>query len=169
MEKQEVTAQELLHTVNELLELVQPIRKTLTGFMAVPDILRKSEQREAELEQNSLKYKQEALAAKKAGNQSAAILALKKKKMQDEELEKFKNKKVALISEVKVKSKGVLDDPLYEGIKNAIIDVKLGKRGRYKMESPEEMNAKLADYYQQNSSEDPELLAELEALEHGAK
>ena len=169
MEKQEMSIHEMLKTVNELLELVQPIKKTLTEFIAIPDILRKSEQREEELKLNSQKFTQEALAANKAGNKKEAVFALKKKKMQDEELEKLKNKKAVIISEVKAKSKGVLDDPLYQGIKNAIHNVKLGKRGRYKEESPEEVTAKIAEYYQQSLNEDADLLAELDALENDTK
>ena len=165
MENKEHDPQEILNVLKELLDLVEPMKKTLTALLAIPDVLKKIEIKEAEFTENSKKLVQEALNSKKAGNQKEALFTLKKKKLIDDELAKLKVKKDAIITKVQVDSNGLLTDPLYEGIKNAIADIKLGNRGRYKKETAEEMNAKITEICEEViSKDDEELLAELDKL-----
>ena len=170
MEKKEVEEdhdpQEVLDAVNELIDLVEPIRKQLAVLVAIPDMREKLDKREAELKQNSEKLAQEALTLNNAGNQKDTELTLKKKKILDDEILKAKKQREALISKQQNVSKDLLSKVLHDGIKRAIDDIKLGKAGKYKQISIKEIEKQMKkDPLKINKQEEEELLAELDQLD----
>ena len=154
--------QEVLDAVNELLTLIQPIKKSLAQITAMPEMLQRLDKRESELIQNSKKLAQEAETLKNANNMKDLSLTLKKKELIDNEIVKNKNKKDTIKAKVKADSQGILTDTVFEGLKKAVNNIKLGKTGQYKQESIIEM----PKVNEQISKADEEaLLEELDEME----
>jgi len=159
--------QEMLDLANEVYNLIVPIKKGLEVIVNTPDILSKFDSRIAELKVKSQEAAQEALQYKNCGDKKNAIVALKKKKLCDEEIEKSEENKEKILGEAKKQAGNLLSDPLFEGLKLAATDIKRGKQGKYKKNDAElkdEIDKYVVGAAPSKEDED-ELLKELENLE----
>eukprot|EP00826_Nyctotherus_ovalis_P060440 TRINITY_DN8481_c0_g2_i11.p1 TRINITY_DN8481_c0_g2~~TRINITY_DN8481_c0_g2_i11.p1 ORF type:complete len:166 (-),score=75.37 TRINITY_DN8481_c0_g2_i11:159-656(-) len=164
MEKKQVgedhDPQEVLDAVNELVDLVEPVRKQLTVLAAIPEMLKRLDAREAELKHNA-----NTLAQAAPSPENMELIA-KKKKIIESEIEKTKSKKAALVAKQQKDSKALLTKALHDGMIRAVNDIKLGKSGRYKEVSNEEIEKQLnKNTSELSKKEEEELLAELDQLE----
>ncbi len=113
MEKKE--EQKAQHSPEEVLEVVKDIetqvsraKKGLETLIAYPEMAGKIDARLNEFNLKAQGLVQEALALKKEGKEKDAIMAIKKKKLVETEIQKLADKKAALQSQLQ-KEAGTAD------------------------------------------------------------